>query len=148
MTSFIWYGFTYLESINSCFVMAAIFLSNLIWQKIWKFFIQIATDSNFWLKKLFFYKMFGQWIAFRLILEFVFCNSLRVTVPDKSSFLVRLMPTSPKASCQIHYSVFKVRFWGTKKEDKVWPFGLTLIPLENELVKRIFRFVIFNFFAL
>ena len=54
MTSFIWYGFTYLESINSCFVMAAIFLSNLIWQKIWKFFIQSATDSYFWLKKLFF----------------------------------------------------------------------------------------------
>lgn len=140
MTSFIWYGFTYLESINSCFVMAAIFLSNLIWQKIWKFFIQIATDSNFWLKKLFFYKMFGQWIAFRLILEFVFCDSLRVTVPDKPSFLVRLMPTSPKASCQIHYSVFKVRFWGTKKEDKVWPFGLTLIPLEKRACETNFPF--------
>ena len=59
----------------------------------------------------------------RLPIDFgvCFCDSLRVTVPDKPSFLVRLMPTSPKASCQIHYSVFKVRFWGTKKEDKVSP---------------------------
>ena len=95
-------------------------LSNLIWQKIWKFFIQTATDSNFWLKKLFFYKMFGQWIDFRLILEFVFFvirYGLQFRTSHLSWYAWCLLRQKRLVKSTIQFS--RCVFWGQKRRIKL-----------------------------